>query len=290
MKQNVIYILLLFVLTNCSLKEEKCKTYYDSGELKTEYDCSKKSNELIGDYAEYYKNGTLKIKGTYATGKLNGDYIKFDENGDTLFLHKFEQGKQKDCFAYKENYRKTFFPYMNGQIHGKVLGFNKGGGLIEEVTYSKGKINGISILYDEDGRLFSFSCYDSTETLWYKALFRGDSLVKEEGYPFRFLMLPSDSLCFLDAYETKVQVLNNSPAFNKLTLNVKYISDGKVLLDSLYNGNEILYSFKQENKKVGQDTIVFEMKFDRSKILQKKGLELRSGLDIKYPTIIYNCN
>ena len=54
------------------------KTYYENGNVKTEYE--KNNNEQFeGLYKEYYESGQIKLEYSYRLGKLNGNCKEYYE-------------------------------------------------------------------------------------------------------------------------------------------------------------------------------------------------------------------
>jgi antitoxin component YwqK of YwqJK toxin-antitoxin module len=75
-------ILLYLILVSCQPHSEKMrKEYYPDGKLKCEYKLV--SNNIEGDYVEYWENGNVKEYGKYVKGKREGMFIKIFSNGKT---------------------------------------------------------------------------------------------------------------------------------------------------------------------------------------------------------------
>ena len=53
------------------------------------------NNDLLsGESKEYYRNGRVKISGTYMMGLKDGMWIEYDEIGKILTTVKYKDGKE----------------------------------------------------------------------------------------------------------------------------------------------------------------------------------------------------
>ena len=100
------------------------------GELK-----NKKPNG-VGRFSS--KSGKWKIQGTWKDGLLDGNAIKYYENGD-LSQYQVENGKPNGIFIwYQNDETKTFIQWKNGVRHGLKRVYEKGQ-IKEEEIYENGK-------------------------------------------------------------------------------------------------------------------------------------------------------
>ena len=112
--------------------KETRKTYYDSGELRSEVDY--KDGKEEGRAVVYYRGGDGKIEMVmhYKDGQLDGMYKKYDRAGK---------------LRYECNYR-------SGVLHGSARHFDQAGIIMDETDFTNGQ-KGITREYDENGSLVS---------------------------------------------------------------------------------------------------------------------------------------
>ncbi len=67
------------------------KYYFDSGQLNLSYTYND-SGKLNGWYHEYFKNGQMKSSIFYNNGEFDGEYKKWNANGDILKDHRYVNG------------------------------------------------------------------------------------------------------------------------------------------------------------------------------------------------------
>jgi hypothetical protein len=103
---NLLYLLIcLNLLLGCN-SERKEMTYFQTGELKTEWIYSTTGNKSV--YLEYYKNGNVREKIEYKNGKKDGKSIAFNSDGSTAQIFYYKNGK-------REGKAEIFYP------DGKIL-------------------------------------------------------------------------------------------------------------------------------------------------------------------------
>ena len=160
----------VYTYNDAGLLDGVVKTYYESGELKSEKPYQ--NNSETGIEKEYYKSGNLSREVNWKDGKI------------LLTKEYFESGKVKAEFNYKDGglngMSKTY--YENGKIksennfrNGKGEGLHKyyyeSGKLEGEFNFKDGKQHGLVKAYYENGKLrvavnlkdgkpLSSTCYD----------------------------------------------------------------------------------------------------------------------------------
>lgn len=82
-------------MKNHILPQEKGKVSFNYG-MKMEQ--SKKQGyqedgKNVGEWIEFYEDGSIKTLTQYLYGKKNGDKIWFSENGDTVKVEKYRDGQ-----------------------------------------------------------------------------------------------------------------------------------------------------------------------------------------------------
>ena len=103
------------------------KTYYENGNVKTEYE--KNNNEQFeGLYKEYYESGQIKLEYSYRLGKLNGNCKEYYENGKLKLEYYCNDGEFEGLY-------KKYYP--NGDLE-------------KEYNYKNGKIEEVDKKYTSD--------------------------------------------------------------------------------------------------------------------------------------------
>jgi antitoxin component YwqK of YwqJK toxin-antitoxin module len=95
----LIVVTLLFV----SCGNETRYTYYEDGELKTEAKYNDE-NKLDGEYIKYFQNGNKSQTREYEDGIKVDDEIIYYENGEIKLIKHYEDGKKNgEHIAYYKN-------------------------------------------------------------------------------------------------------------------------------------------------------------------------------------------
>ncbi|WP_075343364.1 toxin-antitoxin system YwqK family antitoxin [Tenacibaculum agarivorans] len=131
------------------------REYYDNGQLKKEI--TQKEGKTVGDKIEYYNTGTLKSKWTYKEGKLKYR-LDNNEDGNPKFIGHYKKGKlHGEHIHYDDNGQITMKGnFLDGRRNG-VWEFNVTSKRI--TTYKNGKKHGLEKIYSSDGKLFSEGSY-----------------------------------------------------------------------------------------------------------------------------------
>jgi len=113
-----------------------------------------------GKYTEYYKNGQMKVQGSYKEGKRDGEFKAFLKNGKSAGSVFYKDGKiikSTLVKAMKDN--ASFSPvtdiyYKLEDSHTlRKVDYENGLLIDEEVNYKNNKMNGEAKSYDENGKL-----------------------------------------------------------------------------------------------------------------------------------------
>ncbi len=110
-------------------------TYYDDGQVKTEYFL--KNDELNGLQKSYHENGNIKKEGNWVNDKESGLFKFYNEDG---VLENDET-------------------YVNGVLEGPAHFYYPNGTMEYSCDYSYGKKNGLAQKYDENGKIISKTNY-----------------------------------------------------------------------------------------------------------------------------------
>jgi hypothetical protein len=111
-------------------------------------------NELLDVICDsifsYLDNGILLPDGRYKNdekeftvlnGKMDGQYLAYDENGNCFCKCNYLKGKLhgKYLFFYEDDTLQIDCNYVNGQLHGEYLEYDKDGNLKEKRNYVHGQ-------------------------------------------------------------------------------------------------------------------------------------------------------
>ena len=119
-----------------------------------------------GKYTEYYKNGQIKIQGSYKEGKRNGEFKTFLKNGKSAGFIIYKDGKiikSTLVKAMKDNASFSPISYANYDLDTSysIGGVNFPNKLLKRYRMydKKGVLNGNSISYYEEGNIQSIFPY-----------------------------------------------------------------------------------------------------------------------------------
>tara|TARA_R100000789_G_C2995253_1_gene147267 strand:+ start:717 stop:1082 length:366 start_codon:yes stop_codon:yes gene_type:complete len=74
-----------------------------------------KQGELIkGTF--YYEDGSVRQEGTYKDGRLHGEWISYDQNGEKTALANYENGKKSGKWFFWTENKLTEVDYQNSMI------------------------------------------------------------------------------------------------------------------------------------------------------------------------------
>lgn len=175
-KNWVISVFCLLLLTSCKEKNNTVLSHYDNGIVKSELSKDDDDN-YDGVCRWFYEDGTLQQECTYKQNLLEGKLLRYSENGllqeDLYYESNLLQGEAK-YYDFKGNKVKVEY-YVNDTLHGpfnfyfpngqlKVSGQNNNGLFDGKWTYynNQGKIigegefsmgTGVLKGYDDDGNL-----------------------------------------------------------------------------------------------------------------------------------------
>ena len=82
----------IFYYSSKGILDGIVKSYYDTGELREEYNYIR--GILEGEFTIYYKNGYPKYKSNFLNGKLNGLKQKYSDNGKLIYEKSYSNGKE----------------------------------------------------------------------------------------------------------------------------------------------------------------------------------------------------
>ena len=149
----VLFIaLVLFFFTGC---RDKRYEYYSSGKPKEIVEVDKKTGKRDGSYKQFYENGNLKAEGSYKDGKKHGSYKKYYSNGKIRSKGSYKEEKlDGEHRAYYENGElEKKENYKMGKWHGSFKSYYENGKLNVKTSYTNDTLDGDYEKYDEKGQL-----------------------------------------------------------------------------------------------------------------------------------------
>jgi len=238
-----------------------------------------------GKYTEYYKNGQIKIQGSYKEGMRNGEFKTFLKNGKSAGSIIYKDGKiikstlvkaMKDNASfspvtdiyykledshtlrkvdYENGLLKTYFIYnKDGIPDGETITYYENGNLDEEFNYKNNKMNGEAKSYDENGKLNG------------RTIFKDDIKLEEDVYKeneilkntFKNGELVKQDICTLNGTLKERRILNGdeleySTFYQNGNVKQKILAKDKIIIkEQIYarNGNIMSNSFFSDGKPV----------------------------------------
>ena len=136
------------------------KTYYTSGELKTEFFINQDSLKE-GRYQEFLPDGKLVRIIEYEEGRPHGDYITFHLTGGTSSQHHYQYGLPEGPYFwyYPNSQIRQQGIKVNGHDHGHAKSFFENGALKSLINYHMGEKYQTSLWYFPNGQLQRFAFY-----------------------------------------------------------------------------------------------------------------------------------
>ena len=158
--------------------------WFENGSLK--YRENYHLGKFFGDVEKYYPNNQLELKGSYNYDvNLDGAYIEFYKNGDTLLFGHYYNGQKIEFWKYysgdtiivekynSQNFVGSKIRLVKNKRQGKSYDWFPSGGLAFSKTYDNGKLNGETIIFFENGDTNELGNYHNNAVVgewktWYK--------------------------------------------------------------------------------------------------------------------------
>ena len=64
----------------------------------------------------YYEDGSIRQEGTYKDGRLHGEWVSYDQNGEKTALANYENGKKSGKWFFWTENKLTEVDYQNSMI------------------------------------------------------------------------------------------------------------------------------------------------------------------------------
>ena len=102
-----------------------------------------------------YENGEVKLTLNYNNGLLNGEFVRYHENGEVKEIGLTKDGKNEGEWKifYDSGSIELVVSYVNGKEEGEEIKYHENGKIRYTVNYSNGKREGEYLGYYEDGSL-----------------------------------------------------------------------------------------------------------------------------------------
>ena len=110
-----------------------------------------KSGKREGEWREYHENGRIKSIKNYEGGKLHGLIVSFTDEGNPIESLYYDNGNLDGiCTTYfPSGSTKTRVEYLDGKRHGNWKEYDEDRMLIQECNYKDGMKNGSFVTYKE---------------------------------------------------------------------------------------------------------------------------------------------
>ncbi len=139
------------------------RTYYDLEKTKSKeiITMKRKDSTLHGDYASFYLNGSLAVKGYYTEGISDSSWVYYYENGHEKARGFFKEGQQhrRWYYYYESGHKKAEGNYQRSKKHGIWTYYYESGQEKSSGTYLNDLRSGIWNYFYEDGSLRAQAFY-----------------------------------------------------------------------------------------------------------------------------------
>lgn len=97
-----------------------------------------------GDFTQIFTDGSARTLGKYKGGKKTGQWLVFNENGDTLSLNTYENGMLNgESISYSKGVREKIYHYRNDKKDGLCTDMNLSLGIPrKQAMYKEGRQHG----------------------------------------------------------------------------------------------------------------------------------------------------
>jgi antitoxin component YwqK of YwqJK toxin-antitoxin module len=186
------------------LRQGLWKEFYETGELRSEghylnsnptgkwkYYLTDKTVEITGQYDKkgqktgywvwYYPDGSPLLEENWEAGKLEGDYVEYDEKGGIIAKGQYVYGEKDGDWSFKHNLITEKGNYYEGNQQGIWKSWYENGNLYSEIEYDQDIPNGKYTTYWENGNMKLTGKYVTgvREGLWHRYNENGDLLVSD---------------------------------------------------------------------------------------------------------------
>ncbi len=239
-----------------------------------------------GKYTEYYKNGQMKVQGSYKEGKRDGEFKAFLKNGKSAGSVFYKDGipDGESVEYYEEGNIKSIIPFRNNIVEGLTITYYENGNIDEEVNYKNNKMNGEAKSYDENGKLNGRTIFKDNikleedvhkENEILKNTFKNGELVKQDicapnGTLKERRILNGDEMEYSTFYpngnvkqkiltKDKIIIKEQIYARNGNIMSNSFFSDGKPVIElfEYYPDGKLFRKISTVNKMLNGDSIEY---------------------------------
>ena len=253
-----------------------------------------------GKYIEYYKNGQIKVKGSYKEGKRDGEFKAFLKNGKSAGSVFYKDGKiikstlvkaMKDNASfspvtdiyykledshtlrkvdYENGLLKTYFIYnKDGIPDGESVEYYEEGSIESIVHFRNNIVEGLTITYYENGNIDEEVNYKNNKM-------NGEAKSYDENGKLNGRTIFKDNIKLEEDVYKENEILKNTFKNGELVKQDICTLNGTLKERRILNGDEMEYSTFYPNGNVKQKILA------KDKIIIKEQIYARSG------NIMYN--
>ena len=248
-----------------------------------------------GKYTEYYKNGQIKIQGSYKEGMRNGEFKTFLKNGKSAGFIIYKDGKiikstlvkaMKDNASfspvtdiyykledshtlrkvdYENGLLKTYFIYnKDGIPDGESVEYYEEGSIESIVHFRNNIVEGLTITYYENGNIDEEVNYKNNKM-------NGEAKSYDENGKLNGRTIFKDNIKLEEDVYKENEILKNTFKNGELVKQDICTLNGTLKERRILNGDEMEYSTFYPNGNVKQKILA------KDKIIIKEQIYARSG-------------
>ena len=248
-----------------------------------------------GKYTEYYKNGQIKIQGSYKEGMRNGEFKTFLKNGKSAGSIIYKDGKiikstlvkaMKDNASfspvtdiyykledshtlrkvdYENGLLKTYFIYnKDGIPDGESVEYYEEGNIESIVHFRNNIVEGLTITYYENGNIDEEVNYKNNKM-------NGEAKSYDENGKLNGRTIFKDDIKLEEDVYKENEILKNTFKNGELVKQDICTLDGTLKERRILNGDELEYSTFYQNGNVKQKILA------KDKIIIKEQIYARNG-------------
>ncbi|MEW4922127.1 tetratricopeptide repeat protein [Algibacter sp. 2305UL17-15] len=169
-------------------RDQKWTWYYPNGDIKET--ALYENTKLNGANHQLFKNGKPNIVTNFKDGKLDGEYLLYNDKGALIEKKYFKEGKldglYKSYFKVGESLLEWHVPYKNGDVASIATEYYANGDVYADIPFENGKRHGVEKKYYFNKKTSSeityangqlngaYKTYHSNGTLWKEGISKDD--------------------------------------------------------------------------------------------------------------------
>jgi antitoxin component YwqK of YwqJK toxin-antitoxin module len=246
----IVFAVLLF---GCEPEEKRIDSY-PNGQKKLEYHIS--SGKKHGEFKEYYQNGSIKSKGTYEKGLLEGRVIDFYNDGGIELISSWENGQQtgpNKTYYENGNIKKEYFT-VDGVLTDTFKEYYPEGGLRAIGKYANGATVDTLTFFSSNGSIDEKQIFTRDGYKWKVLDYRGNGQDINE-YILPYFKAKKDTVSFGENYEVEICLGNKE--FKDFKVLVGELLDVPGLKDTvdILSSETNCFGYVVEPTRTGENTI-----------------------------------